>query len=153
METTMEKQPNIEIDMRQVPPGYVYCFNGECQKHEECLRYIVGQQVDKGLTVAPTVLPTVLRLRSCPHFQKAELMRMAWGFDKLFAEVKVKDGPVLREKMRAYLGGMGTYSRYKLGRRMLTPEQQEHIIGFFRKKGYTEGLEFDHYVTVYDLDH
>ena len=132
----MEKQTNIEIDMRQVPPGYVYCFNGECQ-----------------LTVAPTVLPTVLRLRSCPHFQKAELMRMAWGFDKLFAEVKVKDGPVLREKMRAYLGGMGTYSRYKLGRRMLTPEQQEHIIGFFRKKGYTEGLEFDHYVTVYDLDH
>ena len=153
METTMEKQTNIEIDMRQVPPGYVYCFNGECQKHEECLRYIVGQQVDKGLTVAPTVLPTVLRLLSCPHFQKAELMRMAWGFDKLFAEVKVKDGPVLREKMRAYLGGMGTYSRYKLGRRMLTPEQQEHIIGFFRKKGYTEGLEFDHYVTVYDLDH
>ncbi len=153
METTMEKQTNIEIDMRQVPPGYVYCFNGECQKHEECLRYIVGQQVDKGLTVAPTVLPTVLRLCSCPHFQKAELMRMAWGFDKLFAEVKVKDGPVLREKMRAYLGGMGTYSRYKLGRRMLTPEQQEHIIGFFRKKGYTEGLEFDHYVTVYDLDH
>lgn len=149
----MEKQTNIEIDMRQVPPGYVYCFNGECQKHEECLRYIVGQQVDKGLTVAQTVLPTVLRLCSCPHFQKAELMRMAWGFDKLFAEVKVKDGPVLREKMRAYLGGMGTYSRYKLGRRMLTPEQQEHIIGFFRKKGYTEGLEFDHYVTVYDLDH
>ena len=126
---------------------------GKCRQHEECLRYIVGQQVDKGLTVAQTVLPTVLRLRSCPHFQKAEQMRMAWGFDKLFAEVKVKDGPVLREKMRAYLGGMGTYSRYKLGRRMLTPEQQEHIIGFFRKKGYTEGLEFDHYVTVYDLDH
>ena len=28
---------------------------------------------------------------------------MAWGFDKLFAEMKVKDAPSLRAEMRDYL--------------------------------------------------
>ena len=139
--------------MQNVPAGYVYCFNEQCPMREQCLRWLVGKRIDPKLTMAQTVLPTVLELPECPHYRKAELMRMAWGFDKLFAEVKSKDESLLRDSMKAYLGGNGTYSRYKLGRRLLTPEQQEHIIGLFQAKGYTEGLEFDHYVTVYDFDH
>ena len=148
METT-----DIVIDQRQVPSGYVYCFNDACLKHTECLRWIAGEQIDQSMTMAKTVLPTVLRKSHCPHFSKAELKRMAWGFDKIFAEVKSKDETELRESIKTYLGGNGTYSRYKLGRRLLTPEQQEHIIGLFRVRGYSEGLEFDHYTTVYDFDH
>ena len=144
---------NIEIDLQQVPAGYVYCFNEECPQHAECLRWIVGKQIDPELTFAPTVLPSVLQMERCPHFRKAEALRMAWGFDKLFAEVKSKDESQLREAMKTYLGGNGTYSRYKLGRRLLTPQQQEHILALFRAKGYSEELAFDHYVTTYDLDH
>ena len=103
--------------------------------------------------MAQTVLPTVLSLSHCPYYRKAEQKRMAWGFDKLFAEVKSKDEYSLRSEMKSYLGGNGTYSRYKLGRRMLTPEQQERIIEMFQKRGYGEGLEFDHYVMVFDFDH
>ena len=148
METT-----DIVIDQRQVPPGYVYCFNSACVKHTECLRWIAGEQIDQKLTTANTVLPSVLSKSSCPHFRKAELKRMAWGFDRIFAEVKSKDELVLRNSIKAYLGGNGTYSRYKLGRRLLSPAQQEHIIGLFRNRGYSEGLEFDHYTSVYDFDH
>lgn len=149
---TMETN-NAAIDMRQVPAGYVLCFNDACTRHEECLRWIVGRQVDKKMTMAQTVLPTVLSKARCPYFRKAELIRMAWGFEKLFAEVKSKDENSLRNAMRTYLGGNGTYSRYKLGRRLLSPEQQTYIIDLFRDRGYTEGLEFDHYVTTYDFDH
>ena len=78
---------------------------------------------------------------------------MAWGFNKLFAEVKSKDEASLRLEMKTYLGGNGTYSRYKLGRRLLTPQQQEYIINLFRARGYSDGLEFDHYVDTYDFDH
>ena len=147
------KTTDILIDLRQVPAGYVYCFNDGCAKHEECLRWIVAQQIDQKMTMAQTVLPTVLGRSRCPHYRKAELKRMAWGFDKLFAEVKSKDEAVLRETIKAYLGGNGTYSRYKLGRRLLTPAQQDHIIGLFRARGYSEELEFDHYTTAYDFDH
>ena len=38
METT-----DIVIDHRQVPAGYVYCFNDACAKHAECLRWIAGK--------------------------------------------------------------------------------------------------------------
>ena len=147
------KTTDIVIDQRQVPAGYVYCFNDACAKHEECLRWKVAQQIDQKMTMAQTVLPTVLSRSRCPHYRKAELKRMAWGFNKIFAEVKSKDEALLRDLIKQYLGGNGTYSRYKLGRRLLTPEQQEHIIGLFRDRGYSEGLEFDHYATTCDLDH
>lgn len=144
---------NIVIDIRQVPAGYIYCFNEGCPKREECLRWIAGQQIDSELTFAPTVLPSVLHMRRCPHYRKAEMQRMAWGFDKIFAEVKSKDETPLRDEIKAYLGGNGTYSRYKRGLRLLTPAQQDYIIGLFRRRGYSEGLEFDHYAVVYDFDH
>jgi hypothetical protein len=147
------KTSDVVIDQRQLPAGYIYCFNDGCPKHEECLRWIATKQMDAKCTTAHTVLPKVLSMKNCPHYRKAELKRMAWGFNKLFAEVKSKDETLLRNEMKSYLGGNGTYSRYKLGRRLLTPAQQEHIIALFRARGYTEGLEFDHYVTAYDFDH
>ena len=144
---------DIVIDTRQVPAGYIYCFNGECPKREGCLRWIAGRQIDQERTFAPTVLPSVLLMSQCPHYRKAELKRMAWGFDKLFAEVKSKDEPHLRNEINTYLGGNGTYSRYKRGLRLLSPAQQAYIIDLFQKRGYSEGLEFDHYVVVYDFEH
>lgn len=144
---------NIVIDKRQVPAGYVYCFNEACPKREECLRWKVTQQIDPDLTIAKTVLPAVLSRPSCSYFRKAEQKVMAWGFTTLFAEVKSKDEADLRQQIKTFLGGNGTYSRYKSGQRLLSPAQQEHILDLFRKRGYSEGLEFDHYVTVYDFDH
>ena len=144
---------NILIDKEQVPAGYLMCFNNGCERCGGCLRWLVGQQVDDSLRVATTVLPTVLKLSRCPYYRKAETQQMAWGFDSLFADVKRKDDKPLRDAVKEYLGGNGTYSRYKLGRRMLSPKQQSHILSLFRRKGYDEELRFDHYVTTYDLDH
>lgn len=144
---------NIVIEKEMVPAGYVMCFNNSCQQCEKCLRWIVSQQVGDAFRVGTTVLPSVLKLNSCPYYRKGEIQLMAWGFTKLFAEVKRKDAKPLRDAMVEYLGGNGTYSRYRLGRRMLSPRQQAHILTLFRRKGYVEGLEFDNYVTTYDLDH
>ena len=141
------------IDVRNVPSGYIRCFNEQCALHAECLRWQVGRHTDPCLTTAQTVLPTVLDMEACPHYQEAVQQRMAWGFNTLFAEVKRKDERPLRNAMTEYLGGVGTYSRYKLGRRLLTPEQQRHIMALFQQRGYADGLGFDHYMTVYDFDH
>ena len=143
----------MEIDLRNLPKGYIFCFNSDCPLHEECLRWKVSNQMVFDELTAQVVLPHVARLGECAFFTKAELLRMAWGFDHLFAEVKRKDDGPLRDAMKRYLGGNGTYSRYKLGRRLLTPTQQEYIINLFRKRGYTENLVFDHYVMAFDFDH
>ncbi len=53
---------------------------------------------------------------------------MAWGFDKLFAEMKVKDAPALRAEMRDYLGSKGQYYRYKLGQLKLLPSSSPSLV-------------------------
>ena len=75
---------------------------------------------------------------------------MAWGFDKLFAEIKVKDAPALRAKMREYLGSKGQYYRYKLGKLKLLPEQQEYIKQLFDSYGYHD-VEFEHFSDEIDF--
>ena len=75
---------------------------------------------------------------------------MAWGFEKLFAEVKVKDAPLLRDKMRSYLGSKGQYYRYKLGQLKLLTEQQEYIKQLFAKFGY-ESVDFEHFSEEIDF--
>lgn len=75
---------------------------------------------------------------------------MAWGFDKLFAEMKVKDAPALRAEMRDYLGSKGQYYRYKLGQLKLLPEQQAYIKQLFAKYGYKD-VEFDHFSEEIDF--
>lgn len=75
---------------------------------------------------------------------------MAWGFDKLFAEVKVKDAPLLRSEMRSYLGSKGQYYRYKLGQQKLVPEQQEHIKQLFARFGYKD-VDFEYFAEEIDF--
>ena len=75
----------------------------------------------------------------------------AWGFDTLFVDVKQRDASPLRSAIKDYLGGNGTYYRYHNGERLLTPEQQDHILGLFRQRGYTDNLRFDGYRDVYDF--
>lgn len=149
----MKTNDIIKIDMREVPAGYISCFNDQCPLCRQCLRWIVGQNNEGGMTTGHVVLPAVLKLKECPHYRKAEQVKMAWGFSRLFGDVKSKHETLLRDAMKLYLGGNGTYSRYKLGRRLLTPQQQAHIIGLFKAKGYAEELQFDHYVTTYDFSY
>lgn len=75
---------------------------------------------------------------------------MAWGFDKLFAEMKVKDAPTLRAEMRSYLGSKGQYYRYKLGQLKLLPEQQKYIKQLFARYGYKD-VEFEHFSEEIDF--
>ena len=78
-------------------------------------------------------------------------MRGAWGFDPIFAEVKQKYSTRLRNDIKQFLGGHGTYYRYCNGSRLLTPEKQEWIVSLFRNCGYTDNLTFDYYEDVYDF--
>lgn len=82
--------------------------------------------------------------------RSAACREMAWGFDKLFAEMKVKDAPALRAEMRDYLGSKGQYYRYKLGQLKLLPEQQAYIKQLFARYGYKD-VEFDHFSEEIDF--
>lgn len=137
--------------MIEVPVGYRYCFNTGCPRESTCMRHFAAEHVSPQTTVGRAVFPTALQADgSCKEFKEKRVIRAAWGFTKLFRDVKERHASLLRGKIKAYLGGNGTYYRYQHGERLLTPEQQQWIFDLFRKYGYTEGLEFEGYHEIWD---
>lgn len=128
-----------------MPAQWMHCFNGGCPQHGGCLRYITGSHVGGDTTSGPAVYPSAAVAAACPHYKQARVVRAAWGFDRLFALVRRADGKEMREQVKRMLGGHGSYYAYHHGERVLMPEQQQAVLQFFRRRGYTEGLAFDHY--------
>lgn len=134
-----------------VPADYLYCFNTGCPREKECMRHFAAENIDSKIVVGSAVFPTALQVAGgCDRFKQKRLIKAAWGFEKLFCEVKERHASLLRDKLKAYLGGNGTYYRYHHGDRLLTPEQQEWIFDLFHRYGYTDGLEFEGYREVWD---
>ena len=144
----------VKFDFKKVPLSWQLCFLDDCPKKDECLRQLAVRHLTGSREFGPAVYPTMKRGdNGCRLFTAGEPKRMAYGFTTLFAEVKAKHEQGLRLAMKQYLGGHSHYYRYHHGERLLSPEQQEWIVNLFRRYGYTEGLAFDAYVSVYDFDH
>lgn len=139
------------FDFKVVPAGWQLCFCEDCPRHGECLRFQAGLYVPSKLHWGPAVYPAAWKSGECEFFKEACIETLAWGFKPLFRDVKQKDYTPLRNEIKSYLGGHGTYYRYNRGERLLNPEQQQHILELFRRRGYTEGLAFEHYLDDYDF--
>lgn len=135
----------------QVPPSFCLCFQADCPRAGECIRFLAGKHAGEERTCGPAVYPAARRGSGCTCYKRTRLIRAAYGFNALFAEVKKKDDTPLRNRIKAYLGGHTTYYRYHHGERLLTPEQQEWITDLFRRHGYEGDLKFDAYRDVYDF--
>lgn len=151
----MGQYSDFTYDM--LPPSWLFCFLDGCSKAEQCVLHLSSTVIPDDRTVGYAVLPTALHLfqrdgGSCKYFKPIRKIHAAYGFNTIFKDVKRKDDSPIRERIKAYLGGHGTYYRYHNGKRLLTPEQQQWIIDLFHSYGYTENLVFDHYRDVYDLD-
>lgn len=139
------------FDFNDVSPLLALCFNDGCQRKEECMRYRVGQQVPENVTSGKAVYPNALRDGDCEHFYQLRVVKAARGFGNIFADVTQKHSAEMRMQIERYLGGHGTYYRYKRGERLLMPEQQEWICSLFEKYGYGRNVQFNDYLQVYDL--
>lgn len=140
-----------KLTLEQIPPTYSRCFLADCPLAETCLRHQAGLCLNADISQGFSVFPNARTETGCKHFQPIRLIRAAWGFDAIFAEVKSKDETILRNQIKDYLGDHSAYYRYHNGKRKLTPQQQEWIINLFRKYGYQDPLEFDHYTEIYDF--
>ena len=138
-------------ELMSVPADYMYCFNVGCPRERECMRHFAGEHIDPKVKQGSAVFPTALQEGTvCQKFKQKRVIKAAWGFDHLFADVKARHTTLLRNKLKDYLGGNGTYYRYHHGERLLTPEEQEWILNLFHQYGYTEDLHFDGYRDVWD---
>ena len=141
----------LTLTPEQIPASFARCFDSACPQAGQCVRYLAGKHVPEGWQAGPAVYPNARKGEHCRLYKPTRVIRAAYGFKALFAEVKQKDGAPLRRYIQTYLGGMTTYYRYHHGERTLTPEQQAWIMALFRKHGYTENLAFDGYCDRYDF--
>lgn len=141
---------SIQFRFEDVPKGYVLCFL-DCPLSSRCVLHRAGETVPDGTKFGFAFFPTARQGESCTMFKELRVIRGAWGFDHLYDPLRATDIAALRAEVKDYLGGNGIYSRYKLGRRRLTPEQQRDILTIFQRYGYTEETQLDHYVDVVDF--
>jgi hypothetical protein len=147
------KEQNIMLDFKKVPKGYQLCFNHECPKKDDCLRFMAGEDLPDNRDWGPAIYPNIkMDSEGCRLFDKGKPQMMAWGFNTLFSEVKHRHVNTLRTTLKQYLGGHSNYYRYHNGERLLNDKQQEWIINLFRRMGYTDNLQFDHQVTTFVFD-
>lgn len=139
------------FDFKKIGPGYLFCFNAECPKKDECVRYVVSSHIPDDVTVGTAVLPPACRNGECKYFKSAQIVEYAYGFEHIYDKVMRKDYTTLRKILTEHLGNNGKYYEYKHGKRGLTPEQQQYIRELFAHYGYTEGVDFDRYVMQYDF--
>ena len=140
-----------DFDFYQVPNSWPICSLADCPRKAECLRYQAFQCLPEGRTQHPCVLPTVLRLKACPHFHPIQKVRVALGFRNIFNNVLARDIAAMRSELADYLGHGGTYYLYRNGKKPLTPAQQAWINKMFSRYGYKEEMFFDNYKTIYQF--
>lgn len=140
-----------DFTYEMLPPSWHYCFLDGCPKADQCILHLSSRVIPDNQTIGYAILPTALKDGKCPHFKQIRKICAAYGFKTLFEDVKRKDDTPLRDQLKAYLGSHGAYYRYNNGTKLLTPEQQQHILNIFRQWGYTTNLTFDHYRDVYDV--
>ena len=140
------------IDFKDIPTWWAVCLNDSCPKAAECLRHEAVRCLQENILDWPAVLPKAWQDGGCCCFQKAEPVRMAKGFHRLFDKVRSRDARYgLRMEMTAWLGSKGSYYRYKDGDRLLSPGQQQHILNLLKGYGIDEEDVFDAYVEGYDF--
>lgn len=113
---------------------------------------MAGQNISSRVTSGNAIYPTALAADgTCPYYRDNVKVKLAYGFLKIFAVVRKKDIEPLRNNIKQYLGGHGTYYRYNRGEKQLTPVQQKAILAICQEFGYNETLTFDKYLTDYDF--
>lgn len=145
--TTMNKK----FSFRDVPDGYHLCFNTECEKHADCIRYLAGKHLPTIVMGGPCVYPNAWKGGSCPYFKQTRIIHGAWGLRNLFKGIAQKDAQILKAKVTNYLGGPVAAYKYQHGEILLTPEQQAHIKELFEELGYQNELVFDGFTFIYDF--
>lgn len=140
-----------KFNYSDVPLGYKLCFNEHCPKHDDCIRFFAGQHLPATVMSGAAIYPNAISGDICPYYKKTRVIHGAWGFRNLYKGVELKDLQVIRPKVINYLGGPAAFYGYTHGDRLLTPEQQETIRGFFLERGYTKELVFEGYTLIYDF--
>lgn len=80
-----------EITYKDLPTSWAFCFNEQCSLKDRCLKYLTSALIPDDVKTANVLLSKCYREHDCEFFQEKHLVTVAWGFEKLFYDVKGRD--------------------------------------------------------------
>lgn len=136
---------------KPAPTYYARCYNKQCTKADNCLRHIAVLHTTADTPFINAVNPDSFPAdtTTCPYYQSAEKIHLAWGITHLLDKVPFKDGQGIRQLLISHFG-KSQYYRFHRHERPLRPEDQAYIRQVFRRKGITDEPVFDSYSDEYD---
>lgn len=139
-----------EFNYQSVPHNFAHCFNGQCARAGECLRYFVGERIPADCNYVTAVNPNKVALeeKSCPFFKEKRLVRMAIGMSHLYDNLTYRDAIAVKRPIYSHFG-RSTYYRMRNSERLITPEEQAFIKKAFQACGITSEPVFDAYEDDY----
>ena len=69
-----------------VPSIITYCFTEPCPMKDKCIHYLSALYDKDKKDRGEAIFPNALKDGKCKYFAPLRVVKMAWGFDKLFAE-------------------------------------------------------------------
>ncbi|MCR5641819.1 MAG: DUF6078 family protein [Prevotella sp.] len=130
--------------------SYLVCFNEQCGKHKQCLRWQVGQYVPQELVACKCINPNNEQVvaGSCPVFRIAKPTRMAVGMRGFYHDMPGWQERVIKNNLIDIYTRTGYY-RYHNGSKPIPPDVEEKIRAVCQKQGWDKPLHFDGYVESY----
>lgn len=141
----------MNLTFEMLPPSWEFCFNEQCAMHEKCIRWQSAMVIPSERLTVTAVTPHAASMAPCPFYKEMRLESLAWGFNRLFHDVKARDCKAIRMRMTEYFGCRTAYYNYHYGKKKLNAKQQLDIISIFNNAGYNEGLSFDNYALEYEI--
>lgn len=115
---------------------WMYCFNADCPRAAECIRFISAKFKPDDVTAGNAVYPDANLHASCSHFMRVYQFKAAWGFSHLYDQVKHVEMQTIKYRVMDVLGNRTSYYRVHRGEKHLTPEMQEQVKQVFAEYGY-----------------
>ena len=142
---------NKEILFREKAETYLVCFNGACPRHEQCLRWQVGQRIDPRKRIVTSVSPFYAPAAEghCDEYRDARPIRMPLGMkNHFYEEMPARTAYNIKNALIAH-NCRATYYKYHNGKLPITPEYEALIRQTCRRYGWTQPLVFDGEVVDY----
>lgn len=82
----------------------------------------------------------------CKHFMRVRVFQAAWGFSRLFDQVKHREVQPIKSAIMDVAGSRTSYYRVNHGDKHFSPEEQDAVTKIFKQYGY-EAPTYDHYAA------
>ena len=123
---------------------YLVCFHDGCERHAQCLRWVVGLYNNDNEVAKFAINPRCRDMQNghCPLFRSCEKTVMKHGLTHFYEGMTGKQERQIRQLLIARFNRK-TYYQIRNGKRLIAPGEQHDIEALCRKCGWTGPFVYD----------